>query len=115
MAASFRLKHLFMCESLVLHVGSDWLEFFYPALKPWVHYVPVAPNASVKKIEDLLNFLRSHEDIATKIAQKGHLFIKDSLKMQDVEAYWVELLTKYAQKMSFIPTVDKALMKKITK
>jgi len=114
-AASFRLKHLFMCESLVLHVGSDWLEFFYPALKPWVHYVPVAPNASVKKIEDLLNFLRSHEDIATKIAQKGHLFIKDSLKMQDVEAYWVELLTKYAQKMSFIPTVDKALMKKITK
>ena len=114
-AASFRLKHLFMCESLVLHVGSDWLEFFYPALKPWVHYVPVAPNASVKKIEDLLNFLRSHEDIATKIAQKGHLFIKDSLKMQDVEAYWVELLTKYAQKMSFIPTVDKALMKKMTK
>ena len=50
--------------------SSDWLEFFYPALKPWVHYVPVAPNASVKKIEDLLNFLRSHEDIATKIAQK---------------------------------------------
>ena len=60
-AASFRLKHLFMCESLVLHVGSDWLEFFYPALKPWVHYVPVDPNASVKKIEDLkdIHFYRS--------------------------------------------------------
>ena len=25
----------------MLQVGNDWLEFFYPALKPWVHYIPV--------------------------------------------------------------------------
>ena len=40
-AASFRLKHLFLCRSLVFHVGNEWLEFFYPALRPWVHYIPV--------------------------------------------------------------------------
>ena len=43
-AASFRLKHLFLCNSLVMNVagpGAEWLEFFYPALRPWVHYVPV--------------------------------------------------------------------------
>ena len=40
-AASFRFKHLFLCDSVVFHVGNDWLEFFYPALKPWVHYIPV--------------------------------------------------------------------------
>ena len=39
-AASFRLKHLFLCGSLVFHVGDEWDEFFYAALKPWVHYVP---------------------------------------------------------------------------
>ena len=43
-AASFRLKHLFLCESLVFHVGDEWLEFFYPGLKPWVHYIPVAQD-----------------------------------------------------------------------
>ena len=43
-AASFRYKHLFLCESLVYHVGEDYLEFFYPALKPWVHYIPVKPD-----------------------------------------------------------------------
>ena len=32
-AASFRLKHLFLCRSLVVHVGDAWQEFFYPALK----------------------------------------------------------------------------------
>lgn len=114
-AASFRLKHLFMCNSLVLHVGSEWLEFFYPALKPWVHYIPVESNASSESIEDLLEFLRSHEKIAISIAQNGHLFIKDFLKMYDVEEYWAVLLTKYAQKLSFKPTVDKTLMKRITK
>lgn len=41
-AASFRLKHLFLCKSLVFHVGEEWLEFFYPALRPWVHYIPVS-------------------------------------------------------------------------
>lgn len=45
-AASFRLKHLFLCHSLVFHVGEDWIEFFYPLLKPWVHYVPVQQDLS---------------------------------------------------------------------
>ena len=40
-AASFRYKHLFLCKSLVFHVGDAWLEFFYRALRPWVHYIPV--------------------------------------------------------------------------
>ena len=40
-AASFRLKHLFLCDSVVFHVGEEWLEFFYPAMRPWVHYIPV--------------------------------------------------------------------------
>ena len=59
--------------------------------------------------------IKGLSDIDCPIAQKGHLFIKDSLNMKDVEAYWIELLTKYAQIMSFVPTVDKKSMKKITK
>lgn len=45
-AASFRFKHLFLCGSLVFHVGDEWLEFFYPQLKPWVHYIPVKTDLS---------------------------------------------------------------------
>lgn len=50
-AASFRLKHLFLCDSVVFHVGSDWLEFFYPALKPWIHYIPVRNDLTDVKYE----------------------------------------------------------------
>lgn len=54
-AASFRFKHLFLCGSLVFHVGDEWLEFFYPQLKPWVHYIPVQQD---------LSDIRSHESLA---------------------------------------------------
>ncbi|KAG8316813.1 Protein O-glucosyltransferase 1 [Homalodisca vitripennis] len=53
-AASFRLKHLFLCESLVFNVGNEWLEFFHTALKPWVHYIPVKSNATKKELSILL-------------------------------------------------------------
>ena len=54
MAASFRFKHLFLCKSLVFHVAPedsdlDWIEFFYPAMKPWVHYIPVKRDLSDAK------------------------------------------------------------------
>ena len=45
-AASFRFKHLFLCDSVVFHVGDEWKEFFYPALKPWVHYIPLPTDLS---------------------------------------------------------------------
>lgn len=53
MAASFRFKHLFLCGSLVFHVGDEWQEFFYPQLKPWVHYIPVKQDLSdVRYLDD---------------------------------------------------------------
>lgn len=107
-AASFRFKHLFMCGSLVLHVGSDWLEFFYPALKPWIHYVPVQ---SQDEIEDLMKFLKAHDDIAESIAAEGQKFIRYHLRMKDVENYWRELLTQYSSKLSFKPIVDMSKMR----
>jgi protein glucosyltransferase len=106
-AASFRFKHLFLCGSLVLHVGSDWLEFFYPSMKPWIHYVPVNAGASQEEIEDLIEFLHHHDDKAEEIAMNGHAFIRDHLKMSDIETYWLALLKKYAEKLAFKPVPDK--------
>lgn len=30
----------------MFHVGDEWQEFFYPQLKPWVHYIPVQQDLS---------------------------------------------------------------------
>jgi len=100
-AASFRLKHLFLCKSLVFHVGSEWLEFFYPALKPWVHYIPVPSNASEQEIFHLLEFVMEHQDIAQDIALAGAKFVEEQLKMEDVTCYWDKLIRAYTNLLQY--------------
>ncbi|XP_067856303.1 protein O-glucosyltransferase 1 [Heptranchias perlo] len=104
-AASFRFKHLFLCGSLVFHVGSEWLEFFYPQLKPWVHYVPVDQDLS--DVRELLQFLKENDSIAQEIAERGRQFILDHLQMEDVSCYWRLLLVEYSKLLLYKPKKQK--------
>ncbi|XP_075765482.1 protein O-glucosyltransferase 1 isoform X3 [Pelodiscus sinensis] len=98
-AASFRFKHLFLCGSLVFHVGEEWLEFFYSQLKPWVHYIPVKPDLS--DVRELLQFVKENDDVAQEISERGRQFIKDHLQMEDVSCYWETLLTEYSKALTY--------------
>jgi EGF-domain serine glucosyl/xylosyltransferase len=49
-------------------VGDEWLEFFYDALKPWVHYVPVSKDLSEAK--ELIEFALANDDVAKQIAKR---------------------------------------------
>ncbi len=102
-AASFRFKHLFMCGSLVFHVGDEWREFFYPLLKPWVHYVPVSSSATEGEIELLLEFFMKSADVGRGIATRGQKLVQKKLRMEDVSCYWTMLLQKYASLLDFKP------------
>lgn len=109
-AASFRLKHLFLCKSLVFHVGNEWIEFFYPAMKPWVHYVPVKSGATKDEIKQLLNFVMENDAIARRIAEQGHDFIWNHLKMKDVICFWRKLLKQYTKLLKYEPTIDESMI-----
>ncbi|XP_070495391.1 O-glucosyltransferase rumi homolog [Chironomus tepperi] len=100
-AASFRLKHLFLCKSLVFHVGNEWKEFFYDSLKPWVHYVPVDSKATPQELQKLIKFFVDHQDIAQEIAERGYDMIWNNLMMEDVECYWRRLLRYYGRLIKF--------------
>ncbi|XP_057379898.1 O-glucosyltransferase rumi homolog [Daphnia carinata] len=109
-AASFRFKHLFLCKSLVFHVGDDWIEFFYPALKPWVHYIPVPSSATQRDLLRLVRFAQENDDLVSRIAARGYELIWNHLKMSDVECYWRYLLTEYAKLLRFQPQLDRNLI-----
>lgn len=109
-AASFRFKHLFLCKSLVFHVGDEWQEFFYESLRPWVHYVPLPKEPSVEELQQLLEFFIEHDDIARAIAERGHKQIWDHLKMKDIHCYWRKLLRKYAKLLQFDVNLDLKLI-----
>ncbi|XP_040034875.1 protein O-glucosyltransferase 1 isoform X1 [Gasterosteus aculeatus] len=100
-AASFRLKHLFLCGSLVFHVGDEWQEFFYPQLRPWVHYIPVKQDLS--DVRELLQFVQENDAVAREIATRGKEFIVDHLRMRDVSCYWERLLAEFGRLLSYKP------------
>ncbi|XP_065912123.1 protein O-glucosyltransferase 1-like [Dysidea avara] len=107
-AASFRLKHLFLCHSLVFHVGEDWIEFFYPQLKPWVHYIPVRQDLS--DFEELLAFVMEKDSLAKDIAERGFQFIWDHLDLDVVRCYWKRLLTQYSALQKWETKHDPSLL-----
>nr|CAG4637073.1 EOG090X07KN [Ceriodaphnia reticulata] len=109
-AASFRFKHLFLCKSLVFHVGDEWIEFFYPALKPWVHYIPVPSSATQRDLARLLRFARENDNLVSRIATRGHQLVWSHLKLSDVDCYWRYLLTEYAKLLRFQPQLDRQLI-----
>lgn len=109
-AASFRLKHLFLCNSLVFHVGNEWQEFFYDSLKPWVHYVPVTKEPKQSELKYLLEFFNEHDELAEEIATRGRNQIWDHLKMKDIHCYWRRLLRKYAKLLKFEVKLDPSLV-----
>ncbi|CAL4151180.1 unnamed protein product, partial [Meganyctiphanes norvegica] len=109
-AASFRLKHLFLCGSLVFHVGDEWIEFFYPKLKPWVHYIPLPSNANEQHLAKLIQFAQENSATVEKIASRGQEFILKHLRMKDVLCYWKKLLNSYATLLNYKPQLDHSLI-----
>ena len=79
----------------MLHVGEEWLEFYYPAMKPWVHYIPVRQDFS--DALELIQFIHENDALVQRVAQKGHDWVKQHLRMQDVANYWYMLLKGYAK------------------
>jgi protein glucosyltransferase len=106
-AASFRLKTLFLCGAVVLMVDPVWDEFWYGMLVPFVHYVPLAADGS--DADATLDFLEAHQDWAEAIAENGRQFVLQRLRMEDVQGYWDDLLTRYSMLQSYEPAIDTAL------
>ncbi|XP_052866551.1 O-glucosyltransferase rumi homolog [Anopheles cruzii] len=109
-AASFRFKHLFLCRSLVFHVGDEWQEFFYPSLKPWVHYVPVPVRSTPDELEALIRFFDEHDELAQAIAERGYEQVWQHLRMADVECYWKKLLKRYGKLIRYAVERDVGLI-----
>jgi protein glucosyltransferase len=102
-AASFRFRYVLLCGSLVFHVQTqpDYLEFFYGELRPWVHYIPLAPDLS--DVHEKLDWARKNQHQAEQIARAGQDFILSNLKISHVTNYWDSLLRTYATRQDFEP------------
>ena len=91
-----------------LHIGSTIFkqhsfssEYFYPLLRPWEHYVPVA--TSLQDVPDKLAWARANPMKARAIADNGPRFVRRHLHKHAVACYWWQLLRAFAELQEFEP------------
>lgn len=95
----------------MFHVGDDWLEFFYPSLKPWYHYVPVSSTSTQEDLKKYIEFFKNNDKLAKQIAERGFQHIWDNLTDRNVMCYWENLLMKYSKLLKYKVVQDQKLKK----
>ena len=81
---------------LTFKQDSDETMWYYGALKPFIHYVPVQRN-----LEDLVEKVEwavAHDQKAKEIAENARTFAKENLLPEHMLFYGYKVLTKYASK-----------------
>ncbi|GAB4815720.1 hypothetical protein N2152v2_002766 [Parachlorella kessleri] len=78
-------------------------EFFYPALRPYVHYIPLA-----RGLEDLysaIEWAQQHPAACMRIIRAGQAWARRYIHSEFANSYLHALLVEYARLQRFQPTV----------
>ncbi len=86
----------------LLEDTSPLFSHFYPAMQPWVHYVPVGRD-SYDDIFDTARFLVKNDDIARDIAARGQQFALTYLTAKASMCYTYKFLTTLGSLMTYTP------------
>ena len=94
-AAWSRFYWTLLSQSVVFKQITDNEEWFYKALSPYVHYIPVAEDFSdlLEKIE----WAKENEDEVQKIARNGTEFAAHHLSEEMIYTYLYYVIKRYAE------------------
>eukprot|EP00198_Chlamydomonas_reinhardtii_P003863 XP_001693199.1 lipopolysaccharide-modifying enzyme [Chlamydomonas reinhardtii] len=103
---SSKFDKYLLLGSLVLKAEGFVYGWYYPAMKAWEHYVPFM----VKDKDDVLEMIdwaRSHDEEAHKIAQAGQSFALKHLARKTRLCYIYKLIKELAKHMKYTPDCSK--------
>jgi hypothetical protein len=85
--------------SLTLKQESDEIQYFYGALKPYVHYLPIKHNLS--DLVGKISWAKEHDEEARQIAENARVFALSNLMPNQVYHYLYSVLQMYAKYQTF--------------
>lgn len=88
-----RVPWIMSSNSVLVKQETTFIEWFYPAIKPYVHYVPV--NTRLTDLFSQLEWMKNHDAEVKQIAMNANNFIKNDLMPEDIEAHMVIILNEY--------------------
>lgn len=83
-----------LSNSLCLKQESDQIQWFYRALEPYVHYVPIVNDMS--DLTEKIQWAKEHDKEAKRIADRASSFAKGYLMPADDYLYLYLVFQKYA-------------------
>lgn len=72
-----RLRNLLFLNSAVLRHEVGTQEWFYPLLKPFVHYIPF--HVSMRDLVEVVRWARAHDDLVQQIVRNANAFAQNVL------------------------------------
>ena len=98
-----------MASNSVLMFQHEFSQWFYPALKPWVHYVPL--KADISDIFEKLDWLKAHDAEANVISENANKLVENALSPEHIIEDLAFLLNRYADLQEF--TIDRPTLNEI--
>ena len=108
-ATGTRVPWIMLSNSLLIKQDSRKVQWFYSALKPYVHYVPV--NEDLTNIFSQLEWMKAHDNELQIIAKNAHNFVENNLMPEHIDSHMAIILNEYSKiqkDKKLIPTLPKA-------
>ncbi|BDA45764.1 Protein O-glucosyltransferase 2 [Coccomyxa sp. Obi] len=93
--ASVRLALQLASDAAVLKIDSPELEWYYPLLQPWVHYIPMTANETWCNLEEAIGWAEAHPAKVAQIVKQATDFALKYLSARGRDCYFVQLLDAY--------------------
>lgn len=86
-------------KCLTFKQDSPYVQWFYGALKPNVHYIPVKRDLSDLLLQ--IQWAKKHDKDSRRIAKNAHIFFHEHLLRDDIYYYLYLVLQEYAKRQNF--------------
>ena len=103
--ASIRLALQLAADAAVFKVEHDDMEWFYPLLKPYVHYIPVTANATHTDLLDKMDWAERHPNVVRHIVISANQFARRFLSNTARDCYFMQLAQTFHQMMTGHPSL----------
>ena len=87
------------CNSVILKQDSNYIQWYYDELKPYVHYIPF--SYFCENLIEKIQWAKDNEDKALEIINNANKFAENCLKYSDLLLYMYAVITKYAELQAF--------------
>jgi len=87
-----------LSNSICFKQESNQIQWFYGALHPYEHYIPIKNDIS--DLIDKINWAKKNDSICLKITKNATSFAKNNLMLENVYVYLYKVLEKYSKYQS---------------